>query len=227
MSGPSAIVLEGACKTYGAGGQAVVALDGVTLEVAVGDFVTLVGPSGSGKSTLLNLIAGLDSPTEGRVTVLGHRLSQLEEDGRCDLRLRNIGIVFQAYNLLPRLSVLDNVALPLEFQGHRARAALQRAAEMLDRVGIGAATHARLPAQLSGGEQQRVALARALVAEPRILLADEPTGNLDSQSGTMVLELTRQLNAERDLTVVLATHSREAAGYGRRLIELHDGRVVS
>jgi putative ABC transport system ATP-binding protein len=225
-SSSPAIAIDRASKVYGTGVSPLTALSEVTLTVACGEFVALMGPSGSGKSTLLNLVAGLDEPTAGSVTILGKRLTGLSDDVRSDLRLRKIGIVFQAYNLLPAFTVAQNVALPLEFLGARTRPALARAAAMLADVGIDTTAHRRLPAELSGGEQQRVALARALIGEPEILLADEPTGNLDSHTGEAVLDLVRQLNAMRRLTIVMATHSAQAASYAQRTVALLDGRVV-
>ena len=226
MDRPFAVDVEGVGKVYGAGSGSVAALSDVTLRVPTGQFVALVGPSGSGKSTLLNLVAGLDPPSAGRVAVMGERLIDLSEDARCDLRLRRIGIVFQAYNLFPALPVLRNVTLPLEFLSVKPRVAVERAAAILKKVGIDAEAHPRLPAELSGGEQQRVALARALVTEPELLLGDEPTGSLDSRTGQAVLDLMRRLNTERRLTIILATHSAQAASYAHRTVELLDGRVV-
>jgi putative ABC transport system ATP-binding protein len=220
------VAVEGVSKVYWSGPQAVTALREVTFNLAAGEFCALVGPSGSGKSTLLGLVAGLDVPTTGRVTILGEPLAALSEDARCDLRLHRIGIVFQAYNLLPALTVSQNVALPLEFAGVHPRVARTRVAAALTEVGIDAAAHGRLPAELSGGEQQRVALARALIVEPEILLADEPTGNLDSTTGALVLDLIHRLNIERRLTVLLATHSAQAATYAHRKVELRDGCLL-
>src|SRR2546426_8448492 len=173
-----------------------------------------MGPSGSGKSTLLNLIAGLDTPTNGRVIVGGQELTHLSDDARSDLRLRHIGFVFQSFNLFPTFTAEENVAWPLGFVGLRWRAAKVRAAEVLEQVGVDTAARSRLPAELSGGEQQRVAIARALVTEPRLVLADEPTGNLDSQTGRAILDVLLQLNTQRGLTVIMVTHNAFAATYG-------------
>jgi putative ABC transport system ATP-binding protein len=221
------ISLERVSKVYGTGEVAVPALHEITLSVPVGQFLSVMGASGSGKSTLLNLIAGLDTPTTGRVIVGGEDLAYLSDDARSSIRLRHIGFVFQTFNLFPTFTAEENVAWPLEFLGLGWRAAAGRAAAALARVGIEAAARYRRPARLSGGEQQRVAIARALVTEPRILLADEPTGNLDSATGRAILDLLRGLNGERQLTVILVTHSALAATYGQRTVELRDGRIQS
>jgi len=226
MSDAPAIVLDRVTKHYGSGPGAVAAVVDVNLQVPSGEFVSVIGPSGSGKSTLLNLIAGLDTPTSGRVIVAGHDLAGLSQDERSDLRLQSIGIIFQGYNLFPEFTVEENVTCPLEFLGVRWREARRRAGEALQRVGIPGAAWNRTPLELSGGEQQRIAIARALATRPKLLLADEPTGNLDSHNGKVVLDLLRHLNVAEELTVVLVTHSAFAASYGPRTIELGDGRVV-
>jgi len=220
------IVVDAATKLYGTGAQAVAALNGVSLQTPAGEFVAIMGPSGSGKSTLLNLIAGIDTPTTGRVQVAGMDLASLSDDERSDLRLRHIGFVFQSFNLFPTFSAEENVRWPLEFLGVSRREARTRATAALTQVGIHGPACGRRPAELSGGEQQRVAIARALVTQPGLLLADEPTGNLDSQTGGTILNLLRSLNDEHGLTVVLVTHSSAAAEYGDRIIELRDGRIV-
>jgi putative ABC transport system ATP-binding protein len=221
-----AIVLEHVSKSYGDGSQAITALTDITLTVPPGQFLSVMGPSGCGKSTLLNLIAGLDTPSRGQVTVAGEKLAGLSDDARSDLRLRHIGFVFQSFNLFPTFTIEENVGWPLEFLGVRWRVARERAADTLEQVGVDLAVRDRRPAELSGGEQQRVAIARALVTEPELLLADEPTGNLDSRTGTAILDLLRRLNADRDLTVMLVTHSTFAATYGHRTVELRDGCIV-
>src|SRR5947207_871472 len=226
MKAPVAVALEDVAKTYGGGPEPVGAVVGVTLAIPEGELVARLGPSGSGKSTLLNLIAGLDSPTSGRVLVGGRDLAFLGDNARSDLRLREIGFVFQSFNLFPTFTAEENVAWPLEFLGVGWREARRRARDMLVLVGLPPAVAGRRPAQLSGGEQQRVAIARALVTEPRLLLADEPTGNLDSRTGQAILDLLRRLNAERQLTVVLVTHSGLAASQAQRTVELQDGRIV-
>jgi putative ABC transport system ATP-binding protein len=226
MTKAAAVALEHVTKRYGAGAQAVAALTDVTFTVPAGEFVSIMGPSGSGKSTLLNVIAGLDTPSEGRVRVQGEDLATLSDDERSDLRLHQVGFVFQSFNLFPGFTIEENIAWPLKFLGtgwHDARA---RAADALRQVGLAPATRTRRPAELSGGEQQRVAIARALITTPSLLLADEPTGNLDSRTGQAILDLILQLNTERRLSVVLVTHSTFAATYGHRTVELQDGRVV-
>ena len=223
---PYDIVLDEVSKQHGIGPQAVTALRDVNLAVERGEFVAVVGPSGSGKSTLLNIAAGLEVPTRGRVTVGGADLAQLSDNARSDLRLRQIGFVFQSFNLLPTFTTEENVGWPLEFLGVRRREARRRAGDALERVGIPAAARTRRPAELSGGEQQRVAVARALVAEPRLVLADEPTGNLDSHTGHAILELLRGLNREQGVTVVMVTHSDLAGGVAGRTVELRDGGLV-
>ncbi len=231
MSEPAArrgggVAVERVGKRYGDGPQAVTALTDVSVTVAAGELVSVMGPSGSGKSTLLNLIAGLDVPTSGRVVVDGRDLAALSEDERSALRLRRIGFVFQSFNLFPTFTAEENVAWPLEFLGVGWRDAAARAGAALAQVGVGGAARARRPAELSGGEQQRVAIARALVTRPGLLLADEPTGNLDSRTGDEILRLLAALNAADGVTIVLVTHSAAAAAYARRTIELRDGHVV-
>ncbi|MDX2170567.1 MAG: ABC transporter ATP-binding protein [Deltaproteobacteria bacterium] len=215
-----------ASKTYVAGRQRVPAVADITLRVARGEFVSVMGPSGCGKSTLLNLLAGLDTPDQGSVVVTGQDLSALSDDERSDLRLQHVGFVFQSFNLFPTFTVEENVAWPLEFSGVGWPAARAEAHAALQLVGVEPTAHRRRPAELSGGEQQRVAIARALATKPRLLLADEPTGNLDSRTGQAILDLLRRLNAEQDLTVVMVTHSAFAATYGHRTIELRDGAIV-
>jgi len=220
------ISVDGLVKQYGGGHGAVAALREVSFDVPEGQFVSVTGPSGCGKSTLLGLIAGLSEPTSGRVLVAGRDVAALSPDARSDLRLRSIGIVFQSFNLLPTFTTLENVAVPLEFQGVPWRDARRRAIDALAAVRVPASAHDRLPSDLSGGEQQRTAIARALVTEPPILLADEPTGNLDSRTGQAILDLLAELNEARRLTVVMVTHSTFGATYGHRTIELADGRIV-
>jgi putative ABC transport system ATP-binding protein len=219
------IELSGITKTYRLGRARVAVLDRVDLEIARGDFVSLMGPSGSGKTTLLNLIAGLDEPDVGTVKVDGRRLEVLSDQERCDLRLQTIGFVFQTINLLPALTIERNVAWPLEFCGHSRAESHHRAAEALRSVGIETRLDRR-PGELAGGEQQRVAVARAIATRPAILLADEPTGNLDSRTGQTILDLLRRLNHRAGVTVVLVTHSVFVASHGDRTLDLRDGRVV-
>ncbi len=210
-------------KEYPSGDAIVTALDAVSLEIPAGMFVAVTGASGSGKTTLLGLLAGLDTPTRGTVILDGVDLATLTEDGRARLRGEKVGFVFQSFQLIPTLTALENVAVPLELRG--AADPTERAAEWLGRVGLGArATH--FPAQLSGGEQQRVAIARAFVNQPRILFADEPTGNLDRSAGERVIDLLGALNREGGVTVMLVTHDPSLAARAERVIHLADGRVL-
>jgi putative ABC transport system ATP-binding protein len=226
MPNAAAVLLEHVHKRYGSGPQAVDALNEVNLRVAPEEFLSIMGPSGCGKSTLLNLIAGIDTPTSGRVWVAGHDLAQLSDDARSDLRLQHIGFVFQTFNLFPTFTAEENVTWPLEFLGVHWREARKRADAALAEVGLDDGARRRRPAGLSGGEQQRVAIARALVTKPKLLVADEPTGNLDSRTGRSILDLVQFLNREEHLSIVLVTHSPFAAAYGHRTVELSDGRVV-
>jgi putative ABC transport system ATP-binding protein len=222
----TAILLDQVTKSYRDGDRVHTVLQAVSLEVAEGEFVSVMGPSGSGKTTLLNVIAGLDTPTAGRVLVGGHELGALPDAARSDLRLRHVGFVFQSFNLFPTFTVEENVRWPLEFLGLRASEAAARFDAVADAVGLAREMARRRPGELSGGEQQRVAIARALATRPTVLLADEPTGNLDSQTGQVILDLLRRLNREQAVTVVMVTHSVYAASFGHRTIELVDGRIV-
>ncbi|MFE0527968.1 ABC transporter ATP-binding protein [Micromonospora parva] len=213
-------------RTYQLDGVSVAALRGVSLTVQPGDYVALVGPSGSGKSTLMHLLGGLDRPTGGRLVIGGRDVNALAPPEMATLRNETIGFVFQAFHLLPRTSAVENVALPLVYRGVSARQRRERAAAMLGRVGLGHRLNHR-PNQMSGGEQQRVAIARALVTEPTVLLADEPTGNLDSVTGAAVLELLEQLNAESGVALVMVTHEQEVAARAHRRITMRDGVVVA
>lgn len=195
----------------------------LSLEIAAGESVAIVGPSGAGKSTLLALLAGLDTPTSGRVLLAGEDLTALDEDGRARLRAERVGFVFQAFHLIPALTALENVMLPLELAGRRDAGAL--AAQTLERVGLGART-GHYPRQLSGGEQQRVALARAFVTRPTVLFADEPTGNLDSATGTRVCDLLFGMNRDLSTTVVLVTHDRALATRCGRVLHMDAGRLA-
>ena len=198
-------------------------LSEVSLEIGRGDSVAIVGPSGAGKSTLLALLAGLDEPTGGSIHLAGHEISAMDEDGRAAVRAGHVGFVFQSFHLLPSLTALENVMLPLELAGRRdARGA---AAEALDRVGL-SSRRGHYPRQLSGGEQQRVAIARAFVTAPDVLFADEPTGNLDAGTGERVMDLMFGLNEATGTTLVLVTHDRELAGRCGRVIRLDAGRIV-
>jgi putative ABC transport system ATP-binding protein len=201
------------------------ALDGVDLDIAEAEFVAIIGPSGSGKSTLMHLLGCLDTPTEGSIKLEGVELSRASSNQLADIRSRKIGFVFQAFNLLPRLNVLQNVELPLIYMGSAGRSRRESAMRTLEQVGIAdRARHA--PMQLSGGQSQRAAIARALVNDPKILLADEPTGNLDSHTGEAILELFRDLN-RKGRTVVIVTHDPRIAAQASRQIEIRDGKIVS
>ena len=219
------IVARGLEKTYLSGGRPLHVLKAVDLEVPEQSFVAVVGPSGSGKTTLLGLLAGLDEPTAGRVLLDGQDLSALTEDGRAEFRARRVGFVFQTFHLLPTLTALENVLVPLELQGE-AKGLRGRAEALLERVGLGDRMH-HYPAQLSGGEQQRVALARAFANRPRILFADEPTGNLDQETGATIVAMLEELNREARTTLVLVTHDLTLADRAHRVVRLAGGSVVS
>jgi len=213
---------ESLSKQYLSGGRPLIVLKDITFEIATGEIVAVVGPSGSGKTTLLGLLAGLDRPSTGRVVVDGQDLGRLSEDGLARFRSERVGFVFQSFHLLPTLTARENVQVPLELRGEDGAG---RADELLARVGLAGREH-HYPAQLSGGEQQRVALARAFGHRPRILFADEPTGNLDGQTGARVIEIMLELNREFGTTTVLVTHDQELAQRARRIIRLADGAVV-
>jgi putative ABC transport system ATP-binding protein len=224
-AGPSIIDLADVTKVYRSGDVSVGALRGISLVVREGEFVTIMGASGSGKSTLLGILGCLDRPTTGAYLLVGREMSRLDETQRARVRGERIGFVFQAYNLLPRSTAFKNVELPLVYAGVPARERRRRVLEALMEVGV--AERARhLPSQLSGGEQQRVAIARALVVQPSVLLADEPTGNLDSTSAEDVLRLLERLN-RRGATIVMVTHSGDVAARASRIVRLADGRIVA
>jgi putative ABC transport system ATP-binding protein len=220
------ISLRGVTKTYRQGDADVKALAGVSLDITKGEFVSVVGPSGSGKSTLLHLMGGLDVPTTGEVVIDGTPISRMSDDEVTIFRRRSIGFVFQFFNLMPTLSAEENVALPLLLDGRRSREVAPRVMAALDAVGL-SHRRAHRPDELSGGEMQRVAIARALVIEPKLILADEPTGNLDSATGDAILELVRRANRDRAATVVMVTHDAKAAAYGSRTVTMRDGTVVA
>ncbi|HEX5581332.1 MAG TPA: ABC transporter ATP-binding protein [Gemmatimonadaceae bacterium] len=211
-------------KEYRSGTRPLTVLHGVSFEVPQGSFVAIVGPSGSGKTTLLGLLAGLDTPTAGSVILDDVDLAALGEDDRARLRGEKVGFVFQSFQLIPTLTALENVQVPLELRGERG--AEQRARELLERVGLGDRLD-HYPTQLSGGEQQRVAIARAFSIRPRILFADEPTGNLDGATGARIVELLESLNREDGATVVLVTHDAGLAARADRVLRMQDGRIVS
>jgi putative ABC transport system ATP-binding protein len=226
MSAPAAVRLVGVTRAYGEGPARVVALDQVSLEVPAGQWLAVVGPSGSGKSTLLNLVAGVDVPTAGEVWVDGRELSRLGDDALTRLRRDRVGVVYQFFNLLGTLSVRENVALPALLAGEPEASGLERADRLIESVGLTRRRESR-PHTLSGGEMQRVAVARALIHEPALVLADEPTGNLDSRAGHEVMELLHALTRERGTTVILVTHSAELAARADRIVEMRDGRIAA
>jgi putative ABC transport system ATP-binding protein len=213
-------------KTFHQGEEEITGLDDVSLEVEAGDFVCLSGPSGSGKTTLLNAIGGLDTPDSGEITVGGQRVDQLSRGELADLRLHKIGFVFQAYNLIPVLSARENVELVMQVQGVPVQERRQRSSRVLEEVGL-TGMEGRRPGELSGGQQQRVAVARAIVGKPTLVLADEPTANLDSHSAAQLMNLFMELNTQRGITFVIATHDTRVMAYARRLISMRDGRIVS
>jgi putative ABC transport system ATP-binding protein len=221
----SVLQVESARKQYKLGTVTVDALAGVDLAVNKGEFVAIMGPSGSGKSTLLNLLGGLDQPTGGEVILAGKKLSLLNDDQITMVRRRNVGFIFQFYNLVPTLTAEENVALPLLIDGTRVEAFAERIDRLLTLVGI-ADRRRHKPDELSGGQQQRVAIARAFITEPSIVLADEPTGNLDSKSGEEILNLLRRSCDELGQTIVMVTHDPKAASYADRIVFLKDGSIV-
>jgi putative ABC transport system ATP-binding protein len=226
LKGTIAIRTENLCRHYSMGEALIRAVDGISVEIVSGEFVALLGTSGSGKSSLLNLIAGLDRPTSGTVVVQENDLAKLSREELAKYRLHTVGMVFQSFNLVPSMTLLENVELPLRFaevdRGQREGLAKQS----LDRVGLGARLRHR-PTELSGGEQQRASLARALINQPQFLLADEPTGNLDSQTGTEIMNFIREFNESLGMTIIMVTHERTLAErYASRMIFLADGKLV-
>ncbi|MGL6203296.1 MAG: ABC transporter ATP-binding protein [Giesbergeria sp.] len=220
------IRLRGVTKVYGEGALAFAALKGVDLDIAGGDFVAIMGPSGSGKSTAMNTLGCLDRPTTGDYLFQGVHVESLSRDERARLRRRFFGFVFQGFNLLARTTAQENVELPLLYRGESAAVRRQAAAQALDAVGLKGWEH-HTPAELSGGQQQRVAIARAIVTNPAVLLADEPTGNLDTQRSVEIMELIARLNRERGITVIMVTHEPDMAAYARRVVRFVDGVVES
>lgn len=219
------IEATGLLKLYRMGEETVRALDGVSFVIPRGDYCAIVGPSGSGKSTLMNIVGGLDTPSGGKITIAGNDIGAMNDENLAVFRNKTIGFVFQSFNLLPRLTALENVELPMIYGGVAPKERKARAQKLLDRVGLGQRMGHR-PTQLSGGQQQRVAIARALAGEPALLLADEPTGALDTSTGAEILALFNQLNRE-GATVLLVTHDQGVANATRRTIEMRDGRIVA
>jgi putative ABC transport system ATP-binding protein len=223
---PSLIATDGLTKTYKLGEVAVNALQGVTLTIERGSFVAIMGASGSGKSTLMNLLGCLDRPTSGRYWLDGVPVEGLDRDQLAEIRNQKIGFVFQNFNLLPRMSAMENVQLPLLYKTSGTRDADERASRVLALVGL-AGREQSLPAQLSGGQQQRIAIARALINEPEILLADEPTGQLDSHTSAEIMGIFERLNRDHGITIVVVTHADEVARFANRIITFRDGRIVN
>ena len=221
----SIIHLENIQKSYYLGKQELKVLKGISLEIFKNEYVALMGPSGSGKSTLMNILGCLDSPTAGRYILNGEDVSKMQDDDLADVRNKEIGFVFQQFNLLPRLTAAENVALPLIYNGTTKKIRTEYALEMLDRVGLAERSHHK-PNELSGGQNQRVAIARALVNNPSIILADEPTGNLDSKTSIEIMHIFDKIQAEGN-TVILVTHEEDIAEYARRIIRLKDGVIES
>ena len=225
-AGEPLIRLRGITRTYGQGATALQALKGVDLDIDAGDFVAIMGPSGSGKSTAMNMLGCLDTPTSGEYLFNGVHVETLSRDQRALLRRRYLGFVFQGFNLLARTSAQENVELPLLYRGEPAKRRHAAAKKALASVGLAGWEH-HTPAELSGGQQQRVAIARALVTEPAVLLADEPTGNLDTQRSREIMQLLWQLNVEHGITVLMVTHEPDMAAYARRIVRFVDGKVAS
>lgn len=218
------ITLKNVTKTVRSGTEDLTILSDVSLEIPDGQFVALTGASGSGKSTLLGLLAGLDSPSSGSITVDDAEITTMSEDGLAELRSQKIGFIFQSFHLIPSLTAMENVLIPMEIRG--AKDAKERAVKLLENVDLTNRGH-HYPSELSGGEQQRVAIARAFSNQPKILLADEPTGNLDSKNGQHIFDLMTDLHKQNDVTLVLVTHDQALAGRAQRQIVLKDGRVIS
>ena len=225
-AGAELIRLRGITKTFGSGQAAFQALKGVDLTIAAGEFVAVMGPSGSGKSTVMNLLGCLDVPSSGSYAFQGVEVQRLTRDQRARLRRRHLGFVFQGFNLLARTSAQENVELPLLYRGESAAQRHAAARAALAQVGLAGWEH-HTPSELSGGQQQRVAIARAIVTSPEVLLADEPTGNLDSQRGREIMELLTRLNVEQGITVIMVTHEPDMAAYAKRVVRFVDGKVES
>jgi putative ABC transport system ATP-binding protein len=221
----SLVQTQNLTKIYGTGSTAVTALDHVNINIHDGEFVAIMGPSGCGKSTLLHLLGGLDTPSDGKVIIDGDSIAEMPDDKLTELRRRRIGFVFQFFNLIPVLSAAENAALPVTLEGIKPAEAATKAKEWLGRFGLADRASSR-PDQLSGGQQQRVAIARALVAEPSLILADEPTGNLDTRSGDEIASLLRNVSKDYNRTIIMVTHDPRIAAYSDRIIFLKDGKVV-
>lgn len=226
MRPESLIELRGLTKTYGKGDAAFKALNGINLDIGIGEFVAVMGPSGSGKSTLMNLLGCLDTPTTGTYRFQGISIEGLSQDQRSLLRRHALGFIFQGFNLLARTSALENVELPLLYRGYSRKLRHEMAREALAKVGI-ADKERNTPAELSGGQQQRVAIARAIVTHPGTLFADEPTGNLDSKTTLEIMELLCRLNSERGISIIMVTHEDEVAAYAKRIVRVKDGLIES
>ncbi|MEJ2748319.1 MAG: ABC transporter ATP-binding protein [Anaerolineae bacterium] len=226
MSDAHFIRVEGLHRHFTMGQEIVHALDGLSLTIDAGEFVGIVGPSGSGKSTLLYMLGGLDQPTNGRIWVRNEEITALDEDGLARYRRRTVGFVFQSFNLIPTMTAIQNVEFPMIFARHKPEERHKRAKQLLELVGLGDRLEHK-PTELSGGQQQRVAIARALVNDPAIVLADEPTGNLDSKSGGEVVAILQRLNQEEERTIIMVTHDQTLLGATTRHINLFDGRIVN
>ncbi|MCS7202180.1 MAG: ABC transporter ATP-binding protein [Dictyoglomus sp.] len=219
------LILEDVVKIYKMDGVETVALRGVSLKVRKGDFIAIMGPSGSGKSTMMHIMGCLDRPTSGKIYFEGRDVSELSDNELAEIRNKKIGFVFQSFYLLPRYTAIQNVELPLIYQGVSPKERKEKARIILEKMGLSDRINHR-PTQLSGGEQQRVAIARALIINPVILLADEPTGNLDSKSSHEIMNLISKLHKEEKITIILVTHERDIAEYAEKIVRMHDGRIV-
>ena len=225
MSSTPLIQVDHLTKRYETSADATPVLKDINLSITAGEFVAIMGPSGSGKSTFMNILGCLDTPTNGKYTLNNRDVSQMDVDELAQLRNQTIGFVFQGFNLLKRVAAVDNVALPLLYAGIGKTERNQRATELLEQTGLGRFTQS-LPNQLSGGQQQRVAIARALANQPKLILADEPTGNLDTQTGSEVMDIFTRLNKEQGITIILVTHEADIAHYAQRLVKFVDGNIV-